>query len=263
MMPPGVTCPAGARSAGRERVHTPDGPRRAPAARAYGGAVRRLVGVLLTLALLAVAAVVLDRVALALAEREVASRLSDYVDVQGDPDVRISGFPFLTQVLAREVDDVRVTAPAAASGGVQLADVDVRAHDVGLTQPPTAAELELTGTLPQPALQELLDARGLDLAVDTGTDGLRLATELLGQNLEVLTEPEVTDTGGLQLRTVSLTLGGTQVDAASLAPLLGDALLTFDVALPDLPLGLSLAAARPQDDGVRLTLIGADVVLAG
>jgi hypothetical protein len=225
--------------------------------------VRRLVGVLLTVALVAVAAVVLDRVALALAEREVASRLTDYVEVEGEPDVSITGFPFLTQVLAREVDDVRATAAAVASGDVQLDDVEVRAQGVGLTQPPTAATLDLTGTLPQPALQQLLDARGLDLEVDTGTDGLRLATELLGQDLEVLTEPVVTDTGGLQLRTVSLSLGGAQVDAASLAPFLGDDLLTFDVALPELPMGLTLAAARAEDDGVRLTLTGEQVVLAG
>lgn len=226
--------------------------------------MRRLVGVLLTLVLVVVAAVVADRVALVLAEREVATRLTDYVDVAGEPEVSIAGFPFLTQVVSREVDDVRATAPSAAAGGVRLDDVEVRARGVSLTRPPTARELELTGTLPQAALQELLDARGLDLTVTTGPDGLRLGTELLGQNLQVLTTPVVTGTGtGLQLRTVSLTLGGARVDAASLAALLGDDLLTFDVALPELPLGLTLAAASPQDDGVRLALTGEQAVLAG
>ncbi|WP_448073773.1 LmeA family phospholipid-binding protein [Georgenia yuyongxinii] len=223
--------------------------------------MRRLVGVLLTLVLVVVAAVVADRVALVLAEREVATRLTGYVDVAGEPEVSIAGFPFLTQVVSREVDDVRATAPSAAAGGVRLDDVEVRARGVSLTRPPTARE-ELTGTLPQAALQELLDARGLDLTVTTGPDGLRLGTELLGQNLQVLTTPVVTGTG-LQLRTVSLTLGGARVDAASLAALLGDDLLTFDVALPELPLGLTLAAASPQDDGVRLALTGEQVVLAG
>lgn len=228
--------------------------------------MRRLVGVLLTLVLVVVAAVVADRVALVLAEREVATRLTGYVDVAGEPEVSIAGFPFLTQVVSREVDDVRATAPSAAAGGVRLDDVEVRARGVSLTRPPTARELELTGTLPQAALQELLDARGLDLTVTTGPDGLRLGTELLGQNLQVLTTPVVTGTGtgtGLQLRTVSLTLGGARVDAASLAALLGDDLLTFDVALPELPLGLTLAAASPQDDGVRLALTGEQAVLAG
>ena len=68
--------------------------------------MRTLFWTLLVLALLAVG---LDRGADWYAEREVASRLVASQDLATTPDVEITGFPFLTQALARRLDEVRVS----------------------------------------------------------------------------------------------------------------------------------------------------------
>ena len=115
--------------------------------------MRRLLAVLLPLVLLVVVAVVADRVAAGVAERAAATEITRQVDVAGTPDVTIAGFPFLTQLLARDLDDVRVHAEGMAAEGVELGDVDVRARGVELAEPLTARSVRLTGTVRQPDLQ--------------------------------------------------------------------------------------------------------------
>ncbi|GAA1624360.1 LmeA family phospholipid-binding protein [Georgenia ruanii] len=223
--------------------------------------MRRLFAVLLTLVLLVAVAVAADRVAAGVAERAAATEIARQVDVAGTPDVTIAGFPFLTQLAARDLDDVRVRAEGVAAEGVELGDVDIRARGVGLAQPLTARTVRLTGTLRQPDLQRLVDqATGMSLTVDTGTDGVTLGTTVLGQPLELLAVPEVSD-GTLTLRPAGVTLGDKAVDVGTVRALLGANLLDVGIPLGDLPLGMTLAEVTPRDDGVRVTLTGQGVAL--
>ncbi|WP_170297368.1 LmeA family phospholipid-binding protein [Georgenia thermotolerans] len=223
--------------------------------------MRRLSAVLLTLVLLVAVAVVADRVAAGVAERAAAKEVTRQVDVAGTPDVTIAGFPFLTQLVARDLDDVRVRAEGMGTEGVELGDVDIRAHGVGLAEPLTARTVRLTGTLRQPDLQRLVEqATGMTLTVDTGTDGVTLGTTVLGQPLEVLAVPQVSD-GTLRFTPASITLGDKTVDPGAVRALLGANLLDVAVPLGDLPLGMTLADVAPRDDGVRVTLTGEGVAL--
>lgn len=225
--------------------------------------MRRLVaGLVLTLVVLAVLAVAADRVIHARAESEVAEQLTSYLEVDGRPDVTIDGFPFLTQVLAGEVGSVRARAAGVVAEGTELDDVAVHARGVTLAQPFTAANLEVVGTLPDAELQRLVDGQGgdLGLTVTTHDDGVRLSAELLGMPLEVLAQPAVVGEV-IQVQVVALSLAGKEVDAETLAPLLGSSPLSFDLPLPALPQGLAVVSATTQDGGVRLTLAGEDVVL--
>jgi hypothetical protein len=223
--------------------------------------VRRLFAVLLTLVLLVAVAVVADRVAAGVAERAAAAEVTRQVDVAGTPDVTIAGFPFLTQLVARDLDDVRVRAEGMGAEGVELGDVDIRAHGVVLAEPLTARTVRLTGTVRQPDLQRLVDqATGMTLSVDTGTDGVTLGTTVLGQPLEVQAVPEVSD-GTLRLTPASITLADKAVDAGAVRALLGTNLLDVAVPLGDLPFGMTLADVTPRDDGVRVTLTGEGVAL--
>ncbi|WP_164737344.1 DUF2993 domain-containing protein [Georgenia sp. SYP-B2076] len=216
----------------------------------------------LILVVLLAAAVVVDRVLHARAETEVAKQLTSFMEVDGEPDVTIDGFPFLTQVAAGTMTSVRASAAGVVAEGTQLDDVKVHARGVALTQPITAGRLEVTGTLPDAEIQRLVDERhgDLGLAVSTHTEGVTLRATLLGMPLEVLAEPTVAGQS-IQVRVVRLTLGGQEVDAGALAPLLGSTPLSFDLAVPNLPQGLAVDGVRAQDGGVRLTLAGEDVVL--
>lgn len=227
------------------------------------GQVRRLLTALvLTVLVLLAAALVADRVMLARAEARVVDQLDAYLDVSGRPEVTIAGFPFLTQLLAGELGRVDATAPAAGSEGVELRDVEAQALRVTLEEPARVGELEVRGTLDEAALQRLVDDQSeLDLTLVARADGLEAATEVLGLEVALTVDPVVVgESLRLQVRTV--TLGGVEVGAAELAPLLGEDQLTVDLAVPDLPLGLRLASVAPQDGGVRLTLTGSDVVLS-
>ncbi|ANP52557.1 hypothetical protein J2Z21_000045 [Streptomyces griseochromogenes] len=86
--------------------------------------LRALVWVL-TLACLVTLA---DRWALLYAEHKASDRLKDQLHLAAAPEVRIGGFPFLTQLAARRLDSVRVTVP------------DIPAHRVTLTQVTATAD---------------------------------------------------------------------------------------------------------------------------
>ncbi|MBC3843553.1 DUF2993 domain-containing protein [Streptacidiphilus sp. 4-A2] len=82
-------------------------------------AVRRLLIVLLVLAGLFVVA---DRVAVNLAQSQVASQIQSSRKLPQKPGVDIEGFPFLTQLLGGKLDEVKVHADSMVvqgTGGVQ------------------------------------------------------------------------------------------------------------------------------------------------
>jgi hypothetical protein len=87
--------------------------------------VRKL---LILVIVLAVLAVVGDRVAEDLAEDRVAGVVQQKEDLSSKPDVEFKGFPFLTQVLANDISQVTMTLPeadaaAGATEGLRVEDV--------------------------------------------------------------------------------------------------------------------------------------------
>lgn len=223
--------------------------------------MRRLLAVLVVVALLVVAALAADRFLHARAEERIAEELGTAVDVTGQPDVTVEGFPFLTQLAAGELESVRARADALATEGVRLVDVTAHARAVTVETPSTAGRLDLAGTLPDETLQEMVRERAPGVTVASASDGVHLTTTVLGVDLALVAEPQVQD-GGIGVRVTRVELGGAQVDTEDLAPLVGEELLELDLEVPDLPLGLTLVDVAPRDGGLRLSLTGEDVVLA-
>jgi len=75
-----------------------------------------------------------DRLAVALAEDEAAEKIRSRQGLTSSPEVSIKGFPFLTQVASKQLDevDVGLTGVTASAGGhsVQVAEVDAELRDV-------------------------------------------------------------------------------------------------------------------------------------
>ncbi|WP_229881764.1 LmeA family phospholipid-binding protein [Streptomyces alanosinicus] len=88
--------------------------------------VRLLVWVLTFAALLVLA----DRWALLYAEHKAAQRLKDSMHLAAAPEVSIGGFPFLTQLVNRRLDSVRVTVPDIPAQRVTLTQVTATADDI-------------------------------------------------------------------------------------------------------------------------------------
>ncbi|MEV8022591.1 DUF2993 domain-containing protein [Streptomyces sp. NPDC086554] len=74
-----------------------------------------------------------DRWALLYAEHEAAEKLKESLHLSAAPEVDIEGFPFLTQVLDKRVDKVKVTVPDVAADRISLAQVSATATDVQIS----------------------------------------------------------------------------------------------------------------------------------
>ncbi|WP_310729323.1 DUF2993 domain-containing protein [Streptomyces sp. N2A] len=73
-----------------------------------------------------------DRFAVLYAQNKTAEKLKSALHLNATPEVDIQGFPFLTQVLDKRVDQVKVTIPDLAADRVSLAKFEATAHDVRL-----------------------------------------------------------------------------------------------------------------------------------
>ncbi len=98
-------------------------------------ATKAVIGLLAVTAFLVLG----DRWALLYAEHRAAEALKDRMNLNAAPEVKIGGFPFLTQLADERLDSVRITVPDVAADRVSLARVSATARDVRLdTDGPTS-----------------------------------------------------------------------------------------------------------------------------
>lgn len=222
--------------------------------------MRRLLGTVLVLALVAVVLVVGDRVARATAERRIGAAVSSAVTVTGPQDVHIQErTPFLLQLLRGTLQTVEVSLPAVQAGGVTATDVHVHARDVAVSAPHRAGHVTVDAVLPPSTVQQVVAQRtGLDVAVAVDGTAMKATGKVLGLELAVHLTPRV-DAGRLLVDTASVTLGGRAVPTAALPAGLRQALTGLQVPVDGLPKGLALTAAQVVPAGVQITLAGDDV----
>ena len=110
--------------------------------------------------LLAGAAVGADWWARDTVEDQVAGAVTaEAVSVSGGPHVEITGFPFLTQLVAGSLDDVLLSASSATLGELTLTGADVHAREVSTGTPYTARTARLAAasvTLPDVELSDVV-----------------------------------------------------------------------------------------------------------
>ncbi|MFE7558945.1 DUF2993 domain-containing protein [Kitasatospora sp. NPDC057500] len=217
-----------------------------------------------------------DRIAVGVAEDEAAEQILKSGWMSPKPDVSIEGFPFLTQVVSRKLDDVLISSDGLTVGEGED-KVDLRAFRARLSG------VEVSGNMSSATV-----AHGSGSALITYADLARLlppASEL------------VPNFGRLSLGAgtrLSLSYGGPGKIKASLGPFpVGDAsvhskgtTVTVDgfelstmasllvgvsdkslepvsFTLSELPAGLNLSSVTPQEDGLQLAFDGKDVKLIG
>jgi DUF2993 family protein len=246
----------------------------------------RALRILLTVAvLLGGLFVIADRLAVGFAEDEVADRLRTSEDLPTTPDVSIDGFPFLTQLAAGQLDDVKVgikdyDAPTGTSGqNIRIDNLNAQMRDVEFTgdySSATAATATGSATI---TYAELLKAAkstqpgpvtvvpGVTAKVvglsDGGDGKIKVAVEatVLGKEL-----PRPVSV----LSTVTVAGDTVKVKAESL-PNLGIALADgrmravtdFEQKIDGLPGGIKLDSVEAAKTGVDITVKGSNVRLAG
>jgi hypothetical protein len=229
--------------------------------------VRALLVLLLLLVGLAVVA---DRVGVGIAEDRVAEAIADRGGLSGEPDVEIMGFPFLTQALGGEYEQVRVSLTAAdldqpegTRADVSLRGVEVPLADVlsGSVQQVPVARIDGTATLSYDLLSEEL---GPGSTLQPEGDRLRIdrTVEIAGRRLALTAVGTVSLEGGDLVVDVD-TASGAGVDVPEFLVDRASDALDLRYALPDLPFGLQLTGVAPARDGVDVTVEATDTLLRG
>jgi hypothetical protein len=227
-----------------------------------------------------------DRIAVGMAESKTAERIRAGQGLKSTPEVSIKGFPFLTQVMDRRLDEVevRLAGLTAAAGGHQVEVTEVRAtlRDVKVNSGYTSAVAggaegsarisyeDLSRAAPQGATVGYAGperaARGqvkvtgplLDVLKGAGVDVPRTFEPLLRSQATIYS-------------TVSLKEGATvQLKADSLPgiPLPGfdrrlREIVDYDLKIEDVPPSLRLNRVEATPEGLRFTGRGTDVNLVG
>ncbi|MFI7010289.1 DUF2993 domain-containing protein [Streptomyces sp. NPDC050145] len=98
--------------------------------------LKLLAGAAVVLAFLAVA----DRWAVLYAQDLAGEQVRKSLKLKAAPEVRIDGFPFLTQVAAGDLDRVQVTIPDLGAGPVSIARVEATVDDIRIVGWPTGVD---------------------------------------------------------------------------------------------------------------------------
>ncbi|MFK4145735.1 DUF2993 domain-containing protein [Streptomyces sp. NPDC004065] len=245
--------------------------------------MRALRVLLVVVVVLGVLFTVVDRVAVHFAEGQAADRLRTTENLARTPDVSIKGFPFLTQLASGELDDVEVGIKdyeAPTGQGSRTIRIDRLEADMkgvrfsGDYSSATAARATGTATI---GYDELLrTAKSGPTRVGPGVTA-RVVGLSDGGNGKIKVAVEATVLGVKLPKPVdvlsSVTVRGDKVEVtADALPAFGGvrlaesrirAITDFQQAIDRLPGGVRLDSVRAAEDGVRITVKGSDVRLAG
>ncbi|MER7515246.1 DUF2993 domain-containing protein [Streptomyces sp. NPDC126499] len=206
-----------------------------------------------------------DRITVGYAESEAAEGVRLGTAKAESTEVDIRGFPFLTQVMDRRLDEVevRVTGFKATAGGrpVRIGELTADLRDVTLG---SGYAIERAGSADGTALisyPDLAAASGREATVAYGGDGKLKVTggvRLLGRTLTRSVLSTVTLVDGDTIRVRADEVPGEGI------PGLEDmvrARTDFDRRIEGLPKGMRLTKVEAREDGLAVTVTGRDVVL--
>ena len=192
------------------------------------------------------------------AEQRIASDVEAAVPgLSEPPEVSIREWPFLTQVLAGELEDVRVATPGVTVQGIAVEDIRVRLQGVSTDRPTTARDAGMTAFVPLAGIRAALPVDA-DLAIRDGL--LVTSTEVAGLPLEVAFSPRP-DGRAIAVDVRTLRLSGATVTVDDLPSGLAERLQGIRVPLEGLPPGMTLSELTIEPDGARVAAVGSDVVL--
>ncbi|WP_158588106.1 LmeA family phospholipid-binding protein [Actinomadura logoneensis] len=210
---------------------------------------RRWPVVLVVLVVLLLLLLAADRVGVLVAEDAMAGEIKKE-GFPSKPDVTIGGFPFLTQVVDRHFDDVRLKARNIAAGPLNVTRLDARATDVRLNSDYQSGTLgKVTGEA-FVGFGDLAKAggSGLEFQAD-GPDKIKAKVGAFG--LDATAVASVTKVGN-SIRVRTLSAEGLDLTG------LGDD-LDFTVPVGGLPMGMRFDSLSVTGAGVKLRVSGSDV----
>lgn len=216
-----------------------------------------------------------DRWAVGYAENRLADRVQARQGLAGSVEVEIHGFPFLTQALSHDLDqvDLKLKGVDAAADGrkTRLTEVDASFHEVKLNDSysgGTAKRAQGTALISYEDLTKASQS-GVTLTYGGAPGKVKVSATLdfLGRTLtrDVVATVTLVDAkdskNGKVVRVRADSVPGEGIPGIEREV---RKRTDFDRRLDEgLPSGLRLTALTSDESGVHLTLDGTDVVLAG
>jgi hypothetical protein len=199
-----------------------------------------------------------DRVGVVIAENKMASQIQQ----QGfptKPDVTIQGFPFLTQLAAKDFKTVVISASNVTEGPLEIASLHATIHGMHINSSFSGATLDSINGSALITFAALANAGGLPQGITLTADGpdqvrATLNVPIIGT---VSVVAQVTKTGPSAFN-VKVTQFG------DVPPSLLGNLANFNINVPKsaLPAGLTIQSVSVTQQGVLVTIVGHDTTLS-
>lgn len=207
--------------------------------------------------------VVSDFVAKAYTENQMASQFQSSLELSGRPDVTIQGFPFGTQLIARDFKTVNVTASnetinvnSVGSGLLKIASLNATLHGMHIHGLNSATVDQVTATV-LVTFTSLGNVGGIPSSITMTADGpnqIKATVNVLGLFSDSATV-QVSQSGPNQISVKVIDAGWIPSDV------LGN-LLNFSVSIPKLPAGVTIQSVSVTPQGVQITITGQNTTLS-
>ena len=241
---------------------------------------RKLVAVILSIVILLAVLVIGDRVAAGVAENAIGDLIAEQAADNGvtssqPPDVDITGFPFITQVLGGNYSRIDITLTDVGDETVSVPKLDIRAMDVSASLsdvingsgPITAGRIEADGHISYDSLaagmSDLIDAR---VTHDSGnTLTVEATIDVAGQPVAITGQATI----GFADGALTISVAGFQPvdDTSGLPPIVNDVIadaasqFSRTIPMPRLPYDLTFAEPRFGTDAIVISASAQNVPL--
>lgn len=207
-----------------------------------------------------------DRIALHIAENKAADTLQSSQHLNTKPDVSVAGFPFLTQLIAGEFDEVTISAHDLQVGNDALTVAAVVVHLHHVTVPHDyssvrARTADATGTITYAQLSQ-----ALHVPVHDAGNGRLVAHPTVQVNGRSFTGtvsaiPQASARRAITFRDPRLQVGATQLPRAAARAVVN--VFSRQVSLAGLPFAIRVTGATVAPDGLTISLAGRNLVYTG
>lgn len=199
-----------------------------------------------------------DRAANAYTEDQMASQVQSSLALSGKPQVTIQGFPFLTQLAARDFRTVDINASnetAGTGGQLEIASLTATLHGMHIhgLKSATVDQFSASALVTFTALGK---AGGIPQGITLSADGSnRVKANISIGPLSDTAVAQVTQTGANQINIKIIDAGGIPLS------LLGSA-TNFNINIPKLPAGVSIQSISVTQQGLRIVASGRNTTLS-
>jgi DNA-binding beta-propeller fold protein YncE len=196
-----------------------------------------------------------DRVACTVAENQMASQIQKQ-GFPAKPKVTIEGFPFLTQLAAKDFKTVVISASNVTEGPLDIASLNATIHGMHINSSFSGATVDTINGSALITFTALANAGGIPQGITLSADGPnQVQANISIGPLSETAVAQVTRSGASQINVKIIRAGDIP------ASVLGS-LEDFSVSIPKLPAGVSIQSVSVTQQGVLITANGHNTTLS-